>query len=234
MDITTKKPSKLVPSFINDLIKSLKIENIKIQLLWTASLNSQYYYSDFDLYSDISKIKDLTTVYKNLNRIFELKDNNVYFKEFTQRHPYITKSDLTKAISLLTGNNVIIDANDLPKNIVKLLKSDETTNMYFEQKKYKEATGVMINFIFEKFLSDMSKQDDKYNELFIDATNNNVLFLKFILKQKNVRDPKEKKMKKVGIVQFEIADPKTAEKKAFLRPKQGAGGRAQDKLGLQP
>ena len=82
MDITTKKPSKLVPSFINDLIKSLKIENIKIELLGTASLNSQYYYSDFDLYSDISKIKDLTTVYKNLNRIFELKDNNVYFKEF--------------------------------------------------------------------------------------------------------------------------------------------------------
>jgi hypothetical protein len=158
----------------------------------------------------------------------------VYFKEFTQSYPYITKTDLTKTISLLTGNNVIIDANDLPKNIVKLLKSDETTNMYFEQKKYKEATGVMINFIFEKFLSNMSKQDDQYNELFIDATNNNVLFLKFILKQKSVRDPKEKKMKKVGIVQFEIADPKTAEKKAFLRPKQGAGGRAQDKLGLQP
>jgi len=82
MDITTKKPSKLVPSFINDLIKSLKIENIKIELLGTASLNSQYYYSDFDLYSDISKIKDLSTVYKNLNRIFQLKDNNVYFKEF--------------------------------------------------------------------------------------------------------------------------------------------------------
>ena len=82
MDITTKKPSRLVPSFINDLIKSLKIENIKIELLGTASLESQYYYSDFDLYSDISKIKDLTTVYKNLDRIFTLKDNNVYFKEF--------------------------------------------------------------------------------------------------------------------------------------------------------
>lgn len=82
MDITTKKPSRLVPSFINDLIKSLKIENIKIELLGTASLESQYYYSDFDLYSDISKIKDLMTVYKNLDRIFELKDKNVYFKEF--------------------------------------------------------------------------------------------------------------------------------------------------------
>ena len=73
MDITTKKPSKLVPSFINDLIKSLKIENIKIDLMGTASLNSQYYYSDFDLYSDISKIKDLSTVYTNLNRIFQLR-----------------------------------------------------------------------------------------------------------------------------------------------------------------
>lgn len=82
MDITTKKPSKLVPSFINDLIKSLKIQNNKIELLGTASLQSQNYYSDFDLYSDISKIKDLSTVYKNLNRIFNLKDNNVYFKEF--------------------------------------------------------------------------------------------------------------------------------------------------------
>ena len=82
MDITTKKPSRLVPSFINDLIKSLKIEKNKIDLMGTASLQSQYYYSDFDLYSDISKIKDLSTVYKNLNRIFNLKDNNVYFKEF--------------------------------------------------------------------------------------------------------------------------------------------------------
>jgi len=82
MDITTKKPTKLVPSFINDLIKSLKIEKNKIELMGTASLNSQYYYSDFDLYSDISKIKDLSTVYKNLDRIFDLKDNNVYFKEF--------------------------------------------------------------------------------------------------------------------------------------------------------
>jgi hypothetical protein len=158
----------------------------------------------------------------------------VYFKEFTEKYPYIKKNDLIKTISLLTGNNITIDAKNLPKNIVKLLKSDETTNIYFEQKNYEEATGVMINFIFEKFLSEMSKQDGQYHELFIDATNNNVLFLKFILKQKSVRDPKEKKMKKVGIVQFEIADPRKSDKKAFLRPKQGAGGRAQDKLGLQP
>ena len=82
MDIANKKPQSLIPSFIKDLIKSLKIEKIKIELLGTASLDSQYYYSDFDLYSDISKIKDLRTVYTNLNRIFNLKDNNIYFKEF--------------------------------------------------------------------------------------------------------------------------------------------------------
>ena len=29
-----------------------------------------------------SKIKDLTTLHKNVDRIFTLKDNNVYFKEF--------------------------------------------------------------------------------------------------------------------------------------------------------
>lgn len=82
MDITNKKPSSLIPVFIKNLVKSLKIEKIKIELLGTASLESQYYYSDFDLYSDISKIKSLYTVYMNLNRIFDLKDNNVYFKEF--------------------------------------------------------------------------------------------------------------------------------------------------------
>lgn len=159
---------------------------------------------------------------------------NLYFNEFSKKYSYVTKNDLLKTISLLTGNNITIDAKNIPKNIIKLLKSDETTNFYFEKQNYEESTGVMINFIFEKFLSDMSKQDDKYHELFIDATNNNVLFLKFILKQKNVRDAKEKKMKKIGIVQYEIADPRKSEKKAFLRPKQGAGGRAQDKLGLQP
>ena len=77
MDITNKKPSSLIPVFIKNLVKSLKIEKIKIELLGTASLDSQYYYSDFDLYSDISKIKSLYTVYMNLNRIFDLKDNNV-------------------------------------------------------------------------------------------------------------------------------------------------------------
>jgi hypothetical protein len=109
MDITTKKPSKLVPSFINDLIKSLKIENIKIDLLGTASLESQYYYSDFDLYSDISKIKDLTTVYKNLDRIFDLKDNNVYFKEFK--------------IQFINGEK--IKYYELPISINKNIKRDD-------------------------------------------------------------------------------------------------------------
>ena len=80
---------------------------------------------------------------------------------------------------------------------------------------------------FEKILVNISKNDPDYNQLFLDSTNNNIIFFKFDINSK-------------GVVSYKISDLQKESKKAILRSKQGVERRSSsgklklDKLGFQP
>jgi hypothetical protein len=135
----------------------------------------------------------------------------------------VTKNDMNKVISQMTQNDVFL--MDVPNSIMKMIKSDASTYEHYKKKGY--ISGTMINFLFEKVLVEISKRDDSFNELFLDATNKNVHFFKFDLSSK-------------GKLQFGVSDPSKGSKKAYLRSKQGVERRSSsgrlklDKLGFQP
>ena len=121
----------------------------------------------------------------------------------------------------LTRNEVILD--NVPESIMELIGEDPTAaNMYEE---IQQVTGTMINFIFEKILIEHSKNDLNFNKLFEDATDGNILFLRFDIDRR-------------GIIQFNIEKPKDNNNQVVFRSKQGIERRDQfgkiklDKLGL--
>lgn len=135
----------------------------------------------------------------------------------------VTQSEYTGVINQLNQNDVIL--KNVPKSIMSLIKSDPTAAKKYEDTE--EVSGTMINFIFEKLLVQQSENDSNYHDLFVDVTEGNVLFLKFDLSSK-------------GKLSFSIDNPRTAQKKAKLRSKQGVERRSSsgrlklDKLGFQP
>jgi hypothetical protein len=80
MDISEKKniPQDLLP-----YIKLLQLDNNKIQLMGTGGLKSQFYYSDFDLFSSIEKKLNDDDLYKKFMKILNdtENNNNLYFIE---------------------------------------------------------------------------------------------------------------------------------------------------------
>lgn len=133
----------------------------------------------------------------------------------------IPSNDYHTVIRQLTRNEVIID--DVPDSIMSLIENDaKAANMYEE---IQQVTGTMINFIFEKILIEQSKNDPNYTKLYVEATDGNVLFMRFDLD-------------KHGNMYFAIEDPKQSTNQAVFRSKQGIERRDQygkvrlDKLGL--
>lgn len=133
----------------------------------------------------------------------------------------ISGSDYQTVIRQLTRNEVILD--QVPESFMELIQSDVTaSNMYEETQ---QVTGTMINFIFEKILINQSKNDPEYNKLYVEATDGNVLFMRFDLDKR-------------GNMYFAIEDPKQTSNQAAFRSKQGIERRDQygkiklDKLGL--
>lgn len=166
-------------------------------------------------------------------RVFKILDENnvvsgpmkAISEEYANKHK-ITKQEYTKILAKMDKNEVLITPKDVPASFMKLIKEDKIA--YDHYNKNGGATGTMLNFLFEKSLVDESKNDSKYNDLFVDVTSGNVLFFKFDINPK-------------GILQYEISDPKKAVKKAILRSKQGVERRSSssgrlklDKLGFQP
>lgn len=145
------------------------------------------------------------------------------------RSSILTKDDYKFVLSRLTQNEVLISPKDIPKNLMTMIKAD--ASVLANYKKNGGISGAAINFMFEKIMVDISKNDDKYNELFVDVTSGNVLFFKFDLNAK-------------GILSYALIDPRNATaktKKAALRSKQGVERRSSssgrlklDKLGFQP
>ena len=81
MDITKVKD---IPQDLFDIVQDIKFLNNKVVLLGTASLESQLYFSDYDLFTMISKPMNPLTVFKVFTAINErtAKDPNFYFIEF--------------------------------------------------------------------------------------------------------------------------------------------------------
>ena len=82
MDIKEKKNLRNIDPFIIEFIKNLEFKNNKVLILGTASQQAQYYFSDYDLYTNINEYDDIKIIKKEINRILTLKNPNIYFIEF--------------------------------------------------------------------------------------------------------------------------------------------------------
>ena len=135
----------------------------------------------------------------------------------------VSIQDMNNVIKQMTKNDVIIEK---PANsILSLVNKEEAAKKNLNDMGYLQ--GTVVNFIFEKILVNISKNDPDYNQLFLDATNNNIIFFKFDINSK-------------GVVSYKISDLQKESKKAILRSKQGVERRSSsgklklDKLGFQP
>ena len=82
MNVSQRKEYSKLSGFINNFRKKLMFKKYDVQLLGTASMESQYYASDYDFFTNINNVKSMKTVFSELNRITSLKDPNVFFMEF--------------------------------------------------------------------------------------------------------------------------------------------------------
>ena len=82
MNVSQRKEYSKLSGFINNFRKKLMFKKYDVQLLGTASMESQYYASDYDFFTNINEVKLMKTVFSELNRITTLKDPNVFFMEF--------------------------------------------------------------------------------------------------------------------------------------------------------
>ena len=82
MNVSKRKEFSQLSGFINDLIKQLQFKKYPVQLSGTASMESQYYASDYDLFTDIHKANIISSIFKEINRIVKIDHPNIYFMEF--------------------------------------------------------------------------------------------------------------------------------------------------------
>jgi hypothetical protein len=185
---------------------------------------------------DVVKIVSNNTILKNKwedHPTFEvfkiLNSNNVIsgpisvIRDLYPKKTKLSKTSLDSVIAQMTKNDVVI--NDPPAALISMINSDEATKQNLLINGF--VSGTAVNFLFEKILINISKQDDTFHELFLDVTIGNVKFLKFGLTNS-------------GVFSVVVNDPKKAAKKAVLRSKQGVERRSSkgslklDKLGFQP
>lgn len=185
---------------------------------------------------DVIKIIKSNSILKNkwgehsTFKVFEiLNENNVVsgpitaIRDLYPRKTTLSKSNLNNIINQMTKNDVII--NNPPIELMEMISSDEAAKQNLLKNGF--VSGTVVNFLFEKILIDISKQDETFHELFLDVTTGNVKFLKFGLTNS-------------GVFSVILEDPKKATKKAILRSKQGVERRSSsgslklDKLGFQP
>ena len=163
MDVLKIKP---VSKIIVDYIKILKYKNKKVEIKGSSSLQSQQYYSDIDLFSDISSITDRTISSIEVDREFmrilhhaNLR-HDMYFIEFKIQTLH---------------------------NKYKFHKIEDITESQFI-KDFKDVTFIKIDFVVRlnyKFmeLSIIYNFDKKYEDVnFINMMNDDI---KELIKEKN-------------------------------------------------
>lgn len=186
--------------------------------------------------------KELTKKWKNTDyyKVFSILDeSNVIsgpmrvMSEVYPRKLKITRPEYHSMLSKMTTNEVMFSPKEVPGSIMELISKDPVALAHY--KKNGGAMGSMLNFLFEKQLVEISRNDTTYHDVFVDVTIGNVSFFKFDL------SPKSGANRAIGVVDFEIADPRLSSRKAVLRSKQGVERRSSstgklklDKLGFQP
>jgi len=89
MDIVEPRARRDFDDGLKSLIKLLKFKNYRVELRGSASLTSQRYYSDYDLYTDITDAVSAPTAFKEFSRILRrvLDRPDVYFIELKLQTP---------------------------------------------------------------------------------------------------------------------------------------------------
>ena len=116
MDVNQKRQPS---SNLRRLIKPLIFKGNRIELLGSAGLQSQQYYSDYDLYSVIKQKLTPDEAYKECMKILDNveKDPNMFFIEYKIQRQDDTK---TKFYSTLTGDGFF---SDISQGIKKVASS---------------------------------------------------------------------------------------------------------------
>jgi hypothetical protein len=82
MDILQPKYKSLLDKKLLNIINLIKFKNNNVELKGSSSLSSQKYFSDYDLFSNISIIPNVEDTYNEFKRIFEdLEKNDIKFIE---------------------------------------------------------------------------------------------------------------------------------------------------------
>ena len=82
MDILQPKYKNLLDKKLLNIINLIKFKNNNIELKGSASLSSQKYFSDYDLFSNIQQIPNVEETYNEYKRILqELEKNDIKFIE---------------------------------------------------------------------------------------------------------------------------------------------------------
>ena len=82
MDILQPKYKNLLDKKLLNIINLIKFKNNNIELKGSSSLSSQTYFSDYDLFSNISIIPNIEDTYNEFKRMLdELEKNDIKFIE---------------------------------------------------------------------------------------------------------------------------------------------------------
>ena len=82
MDILQPKYKNLLDKKLLNIINLIKFKNNNIELKGSSSLSSQKYFSDYDLFSNISIIPNIEDTYNEFKRMLdELEKNDIKFIE---------------------------------------------------------------------------------------------------------------------------------------------------------
>jgi len=153
MNILAKRVD--IPDKINRVVKDLKINDNKIILLGSASLQSQQYFSDYDFYSSIVDRPDMDYLFNNIQSILEkVREENeegVYFIEFKIEYKNGKKIKLHK--------NDILKRDMINKNI-DMVKLDL---IFYDQDEY-EFIEVSILYDFKRVVKSSKKYIDNLKE----------------------------------------------------------------------
>lgn len=154
MDILAKRIE--IPDKINRVVKDLKINDNKIILLGSASLQSQQYFSDYDFYSSIvHKPVDMDYLFMNIQSILEKvrhqTEDGVYFIEFK--------------IEYKDGQKIKLNKNDtLKKNMInKNIEIAKLDLIIYDEYEY-EFIEVSILYDFKKVVKSPKKYVDNLKD----------------------------------------------------------------------
>lgn len=127
------KEKRILDTYINEKINNLRFKNYKINLVGTASLQSQLYFSDYDFNTNIKKKYKPLDIYMEIKKILNNNNNNIdlYFLEL-------------KIIYDNDSNIKIYDIHKINKSMFKNVKSIKIDYVLFYNYHFKELSMIYL------------------------------------------------------------------------------------------